>query len=173
MTPREATIPSMEQIQMALVAIALVLSAVFLPMVFFGGSTGVIYRQFSATIVSAMALSVVLALTLSPALAANVLQAQARDGRADAGSAGARRASPIGIERGRVKFNDGFAASASTGTSDSVSRRGRAQMAVPRHLRRRLLLLVLLFCAASDRLHARPRIRAMRWSSSAFPRARR
>src|SRR4030095_11605408 len=73
MAPRDATIASMEQIQMALVAIALVLCAVFLPMVFFGGSTGVIYRQFSATIVSAMALSVFIALTLSPAIAANLL----------------------------------------------------------------------------------------------------
>ena len=74
LTTKEATIVSMQQIQMALVAIALVLSAVFLPMVFFGGSTGVIYRQFSATIVSAMALSVVLAITFSPSLAANVLR---------------------------------------------------------------------------------------------------
>ena len=74
LTPREATIMSMDQIQMALIAIALVLSAVFLPMVFFGGSTGVIYRQFSATIVSAMALSVFVAMTLSPALAANLLK---------------------------------------------------------------------------------------------------
>src|SRR5688572_6270485 len=57
LTPREATIMSMDQIQMALVAIALILSAVFLPMVFFGGSTGVIYRQFSATILSAMVLA--------------------------------------------------------------------------------------------------------------------
>ena len=64
----------MGQIQMALVGIALVLTAVFLPMVFFGGSTGVIYRQFSATIVSAMALSVFIALTLSPAIAANLLK---------------------------------------------------------------------------------------------------
>ena len=63
LTPREATIMSMSQIQMALVAIALILSAVFLPMVFFGGSTGVIYRQFSATIVSAMVLSVFVAMT--------------------------------------------------------------------------------------------------------------
>ena len=76
LTVKEATIISMQQIQMALVAIALVLSAVFLPMVFFGGSTGVIYRQFSATIVSAMALSVVLAITFSPSLAANVLRRQ-------------------------------------------------------------------------------------------------
>ena len=74
LTAKEATIVSMQQIQMALVAIALVLSAVFLPMVFFGGSTGVIYRQFSATIVSAMALSVLLAITFSPSLAANVLR---------------------------------------------------------------------------------------------------
>ena len=74
LTTKEATIMSMGQIQTALVAIALVLSAVFLPMVFFGGSTGVIYRQFSATIVSAMGLSVLLALTFSPSLAANVLR---------------------------------------------------------------------------------------------------
>ena len=68
MSPREATIVSMGQIQMALVGIALVLSAVFLPMIFFGGSTGVIYRQFAVTIVSAMALSIFIALTLSPAI---------------------------------------------------------------------------------------------------------
>jgi multidrug efflux pump len=74
LSPREATIMSMSQIQTALVAIALVLSAVFLPMVFFGGSTGVIYRQFSATIVSAMVLSVFVAMTLSPAIAAGVLK---------------------------------------------------------------------------------------------------
>src|SRR3954469_6051484 len=74
MTPREATIQSMGQIQMALVAIALVLSAVFLPMAFFGGSTGVIYRQFSITIVSAMGLSVLVALILSPALTATLLK---------------------------------------------------------------------------------------------------
>src|SRR3546814_14349045 len=68
MTAREATIQSMRELQVALIAIALVLSAVFLPMDFFGGSTGVIYRQFSVTIVSAMALSVLVALILSPAL---------------------------------------------------------------------------------------------------------
>ena len=76
LTVKEATALSMGQIQMALIAIALVLSAVFLPMVFFGGSTGVIYRQFSATIVSAMALSVFVALTLSPSIAANLLKRQ-------------------------------------------------------------------------------------------------
>ncbi|MDV0596108.1 MULTISPECIES: efflux RND transporter permease subunit [unclassified Enterobacter] len=70
---REATEKSMGEISGALVAIALVLSAVFLPMAFFGGSTGVIYRQFSVTIISAMILSVVVALTLTPALCGSVL----------------------------------------------------------------------------------------------------
>ncbi|MDE1917294.1 MAG: efflux RND transporter permease subunit [Sphingomonadales bacterium] len=73
MSPRDATIQSMKEISVALVAIALVLSAVFLPMAFFGGSTGVIYRQFSLTIVAAMALSVLVALILSPALTATLL----------------------------------------------------------------------------------------------------
>ncbi|MEQ0878408.1 efflux RND transporter permease subunit [Enterobacter vonholyi] len=72
--PRAATRKSMEQIQGALVGIALVLSAVFIPMAFFGGSTGVIYRQFSITIVSAMVLSVLVALTLTPALCATILK---------------------------------------------------------------------------------------------------
>ncbi|WP_413733573.1 efflux RND transporter permease subunit [Sodalis sp. RH21] len=69
----EATEKSMGEISGALVAIAIVLSAVFLPMAFFGGSTGVIYRQFSVTIVSAMILSVVVALTLTPALCGALL----------------------------------------------------------------------------------------------------
>ncbi|EGY00472.1 Acriflavin resistance protein [Nitrospirillum viridazoti Y2] len=71
----EATAKSMTEITGALVGIAMVLSAVFLPMAFFGGSVGVIYRQFSITIVSAMALSVVVALVLSPALCATLLKA--------------------------------------------------------------------------------------------------
>src|SRR3954471_5521420 len=107
MTPRDATIASMEQIQMALVAIALVLSAVFLPMIFFGGSTRVIYRQFSATIVSAMALSVFIALTLSPAIAANLL----RRSHATVEETWLGRSAPAlahRIERARVRFNDGF-----------------------------------------------------------------
>ena len=72
--PREATRKSMDQITGALIGIALVLSAVFVPMAFFGGSTGVIYRQFSVAIVSAMTLSVIVALTLSPALCATILR---------------------------------------------------------------------------------------------------
>lgn len=74
LSPRDATIKSMTQIQGALVGIALVLSAVLLPMAFFGGSTGVIYKQFSITIVSAMALSVVVALIFTPALCATMLK---------------------------------------------------------------------------------------------------
>ncbi|MGI3171070.1 efflux RND transporter permease subunit [Pseudooceanicola sp. C21-150M6] len=72
--PYEATKKSMGQITGALIGIAMVLSAVFVPMAFFGGSTGVIYQQFAITIVSAMALSVVVALTLTPALCATMLK---------------------------------------------------------------------------------------------------
>ncbi|WP_425655419.1 efflux RND transporter permease subunit [Proteus mirabilis] len=71
---KEATILSMTQIQGALVGIGLVLSAVFVPMAFFGGSAGIIYRQFAATIVVAMALSVLIALTFTPALCASILK---------------------------------------------------------------------------------------------------
>ena len=73
-SPKEATIRSMGEITGALVGIATVLSAVFLPMAFFGGSTGAIYRQFSITIVSAMVLSVFVALVLTPALCATLLR---------------------------------------------------------------------------------------------------
>lgn len=74
LSPLEATRESMQEISGALVGIALVLSAVFVPMAFFGGSTGVIYRQFSVTLVSAMALSVLVALVLTPALCASLLK---------------------------------------------------------------------------------------------------
>ncbi|SLN75603.1 efflux RND transporter permease subunit [Oceanibacterium hippocampi] len=76
LSPAEATRKSMGQITGALIGIALVLSAVFVPMAFFGGSTGVIYRQFAVAIVSAMTLSVVVALTLTPALCATLLKKQ-------------------------------------------------------------------------------------------------
>ncbi|CCJ87659.1 multidrug efflux RND transporter permease subunit AcrB [Cronobacter dublinensis] len=76
--PKEATRKSMGQIQGALVGIALVLSAVFIPMAFFGGSTGAIYRQFSITIVSAMVLSVIVAMILTPALCATMLKPVAK-----------------------------------------------------------------------------------------------
>jgi multidrug efflux pump len=74
LTPKEATRKSMRQITGALVGIAMVLTAVFQPMAFFGGSTGVIYRQFSITIASAMALSVIIALVFTPSLCATLLK---------------------------------------------------------------------------------------------------
>ncbi len=74
LAPREATLKSMSEITGALIGIGLVLTAVFLPMAFFGGSTGAIYRQFSVTIVSAMVLSILVALILSPALCATLLR---------------------------------------------------------------------------------------------------
>ncbi|MBY3157246.1 efflux RND transporter permease subunit [Rhizobium laguerreae] len=74
LSPKEATLKSMKEITGALIGIATVLSAVFVPMAFFGGSVGIIYRQFSVTIVSAMALSVVVAIVFTPALCATFLR---------------------------------------------------------------------------------------------------
>ncbi len=99
--PREATRKSMGQITGALIGIALVLSAVFVPMAFFGGSTGVIYRQFSIAIVAAMALSVVVALTLTPALCATMLR---RGGHA-------RRGPLAWFEAGFRRLTGGYAGS--------------------------------------------------------------
>jgi multidrug efflux pump len=73
-SPRDATLKSMQEITGALIGIGLVLTAVFLPMAFFGGSTGIIYRQFSVTIVAAMTLSIFVALVLSPSLCATILK---------------------------------------------------------------------------------------------------
>ncbi len=78
LSPHDATIKSMGQITSALWGIATVLTAVFLPMAFFGGSTGVIYRQFSITIISAMILSVLVAMILTPALCATLLKPVAK-----------------------------------------------------------------------------------------------
>ncbi len=76
--PREATRKSMGEITSALIGIGLVLSAVFGPMAFFGGSTGVIYRQFSVTVIAAMLLSVLVALILTPVLCASLLKPVAK-----------------------------------------------------------------------------------------------
>ncbi|TPE47494.1 efflux RND transporter permease subunit [Amaricoccus solimangrovi] len=84
LSPMKATEKSMGQITGALIGIALVLSAVFLPMAFMGGSTGVIYRQFSATIITAMLLSVLVAVILTPALCAILLRPHAGEGFAPA-----------------------------------------------------------------------------------------
>ena len=75
LSPYDATVKSMEQITSALVGIAVVLSAVFVPMAFYGGAAGGIYRQFSITIVTAMALSVLMAIVLTPALCVQILKA--------------------------------------------------------------------------------------------------
>ncbi|KQM87512.1 multidrug transporter [Sphingomonas sp. Leaf23] len=111
MSPREATIQSMKEIQVALIAIGIVLSAVFLPMAFFGGSTGVIYRQFSVTIVAAMVLSVLVALILSPALTATLLKQKKRgeDGSLEGGWLERKfpRVAHVG-ERLRNGFNRNF-----------------------------------------------------------------
>ncbi|MBK3736512.1 efflux RND transporter permease subunit [Azospirillum brasilense] len=117
--PREATRKSMGQITGALIGIALVLSAVFVPMAFFGGSAGAIYRQFSLTIVSAMALSVLVALVLTPALCATILKPVAKGhGHAKRGFFGL--------------FNRGFDASSRVylrGVRGAVSRLGRYGLA--------------------------------------------
>ncbi len=84
--PKEATAKSMDQITSALIGIGLVLSAVFGPMAFFGGSTGVIYRQFSVTIAAAMLLSVAVALILTPVLCASILKPVAKGHEAAEGA---------------------------------------------------------------------------------------
>jgi len=119
MTAREATIRSMQELQVALVAIGLVLSAVFLPMAFFGGSTGVIYRQFSVTIVSAMALSVLVALILSPALTSTLLKPKAH-GEEGGGARRFPRAHEL-LERAKQGFNTRFER-ASAGYAGSVAK---------------------------------------------------
>ena len=112
MSAREATLESMKEIQIALIAIALVLSAVFLPMSFFGGSTGVIYRQFSLTIITAMILSVLVALILSPALTSTLLKPKSTDGK-DLEKSRLERRFPKAaawIDRWHEKFNQTFEA---------------------------------------------------------------
>jgi multidrug efflux pump len=105
MSAREATIQSMKELQVALIAIGLVLSAVFLPMAFFGGSTGVIYRQFSVTIISAMMLSVLVALILSPALTSTLLKPRTHGETPTGGRFARARAL---FERAKTGFNTRF-----------------------------------------------------------------
>ena len=129
MSPREATEISMKEIQVALVAIAVVLSAVFLPMAFFGGSTGVIYQQFSLTIISCMVLSVLVALVLSPAITATLLKAR----RSPAEEAAGRQDRNV-FERSAHRFQDWF----NTRFNNGVERYGRA---VTRAIDRKWLFL--------------------------------
>ncbi|MDF3019662.1 MAG: multidrug transporter [Steroidobacteraceae bacterium] len=117
--PREATRKSMDQITGALVAIALVLAAVFVPMAFFGGSIGVIYRQFSITLVSAMALSVLVALVLTPALCATILKPLPSSGHVE--HKGFFRWFNRWFDRGRARHGAGLDA--------MLSRPGRSMLA--------------------------------------------
>jgi hydrophobe/amphiphile efflux-1 (HAE1) family protein len=129
--PKEATKKSMAEITPALVGIALVLSAVFIPMAFFGGSTGVIYRQFSITIVSSMALSVLVALTLTPALCATLLKPIAKGAHGPHGKE--PRRGPLGwVDRFFAGFNRGFDAGARgyTGVVGGILKRGKRMLLV-------------------------------------------
>ncbi len=108
LSPLEATRKSMDQITGALVGIGLVLSAVFVPMAFLGGSTGIIYRQFSATIVAAMALSVLVAIVLTPALCATILKPLHQG--AKHGATGFFGWFNRGFERSTERYHDGVLA---------------------------------------------------------------
>ncbi|WP_010184887.1 efflux RND transporter permease subunit [Sphingomonas sp. PAMC 26605] len=113
LSPREAARKSMDEITGALIGIAVVLAAVFLPMAFFGGSTGVIYRQFSITIVSAMALSVAVALILTPALCATILKPHDPDkGQGNGPLARFFRWFNDKFDRGQVRYERGVRSTA-------------------------------------------------------------
>jgi len=138
LSPKEATRKSMAEITPALVGITLTLSAVFIPMAFFGGSTGVIYRQFSITIVSAMVLSVFVALTLTPALCATLLKPVAKghghhDGAPRPGLRG-------GMDRFFRAFNRGF---------DYSSHKAQSTVGSLLQRSKRMALVFLLICAGT------------------------
>ncbi|MBS7543264.1 efflux RND transporter permease subunit [Ancylobacter oerskovii] len=121
LSPREATRKSMDEITGALIGIATVLSAVFVPMAFFGGSVGIIYRQFSVTIVSAMVLSVLVALILTPALCATILKPRKAHGEAGhAKQRGLFGAFNRAFDRGSHAYRNG--------TSGVLARSGRFLM---------------------------------------------
>src|SRR5690606_19767780 len=135
LSPRDATRKSMAEITPALVGIALTLSAVFVPMAFFGGSTGVIYRQFSITIVSAMALSVLVALTLTPALCATMLKPVGHAGPSGPSDSSVRRR---WLARAFDRFNQGF---------ERTSQRYERGVATWLKRSGRVMLVYLLICA--------------------------
>ena len=134
LSPKEATRKSMQEITPALIGIALTLSAVFIPMAFFGGSTGVIYRQFSITIVSAMALSVFVAVTLTPALCATLLKPIAK-------GAGHHNACP---RRGLLGISDRFFIWFNCNFDRSATRYQGAVGGLLRNSKRMLLVFVLI-----------------------------
>ena len=131
---KEATRASMKEITPALVGIGVTLSAVFVPMAFFGGSTGVIYRQFSITIVAAMALSVFVALTLTPALCATILKPPVAQGH------GPLRSGLLGVsDRFFRWFNRSF---------DATAARYQGTVAYTLHRTKRMVLIFIGVCAA-------------------------
>jgi HAE1 family hydrophobic/amphiphilic exporter-1 len=107
-SPREATAKSMEQITPALIGIGLVLSAVFAPMAFFGGSTGVIYRQFSVTVIASMLLSLLVALILTPVLCASLLKPVAKGHQSAEGGISFLRPFFRWFDRGFFRFRDQY-----------------------------------------------------------------
>ena len=131
LSPKEAARKSMDEISGALIGIGLVLSAVFLPMAFFGGSTGVIFRQFSITIVSSMILSVLVALILTPALCATILKPASKEGHGE-------WKGPIGSVFGR--FFDWFNRTFDKG----VDRYGRGVEKVERRWGRTMIVYALV-----------------------------
>lgn len=133
LSPKEAARKSMDEISGALIGIGLVLSAVFLPMAFFGGSTGVIFRQFSITIVSSMILSVLVALILTPALCATILKPASKDGHGHGNWNG-----PVGSIVGR--FFDWFNRTFDKG----VDRYGRGVQKVEHRWGRTMLVYALI-----------------------------
>jgi HAE1 family hydrophobic/amphiphilic exporter-1 len=108
LSPREATAKSMNQVTSALIGFLLVLSALFAPMAFFSGSTGVIYRQFSVTVVSSMVLSVGVALILTPVLCANILKPVAAGHEAAEGAIWFLRPFFLWFDRMFYQFRNGF-----------------------------------------------------------------
>ncbi|MFH0788347.1 MAG: efflux RND transporter permease subunit [Pseudomonadota bacterium] len=108
LSPREATAKSMDQITSALIGIGLVLAAVFGPMAFFGGSTGVIYRQFSVTIAAAMLLSVVVALILTPVLCASLLKPVSQGHEPAESAVFFLRPFFLWFDRAFFRFRDGY-----------------------------------------------------------------
>jgi len=120
LSPRDATAKSMKQVTSALIGFLLVLTALFAPMAFFSGSTGIIYRQFSVTIVSAMVLSVIVALILTPVLCANILKPVKKGHEAAEGGMRFLRPFFLAFDRRFNRFRDGFVALVGYGLARKV-----------------------------------------------------
>ncbi len=166
LSPREATRKSMGEITGALLGISLVLSAVFIPMAFFGGSTGVIYRQFSITIVAAMALSVLVALTLTPALCATLLKPASLVSHNGAGASAAGGSpaanpqptphSPLARRSGLWGLTDRFFGAFNRGFERGTIRYGRGVGALLSRGGRMMVIYVVLAAGLAWGFHRLP-----------------